>query len=115
MCIRDRLYSAENRFFERLMSDFSLRTVDPHRALLYYIPTWLLAPYSNIVFEKGVAHYRQLVSTLNRTYHSFQEAWRANRSRFIFFLAGDKGACLWPRGPIYISHWGLTTWARPGS
>ena len=105
----DALYHAEQRFFERLMSDYSLRTLDPNKARLFYVPTWLIALYSNTVYDKGVHHFEALVSALSNQSDIFAAAWKTNRSRHLFFLAGDKGACLWPRGPIYLSHWGLTT------
>lgn len=105
---RDALYSAEIVFLERLMVDWSLRTLDPRRALLYYVPTWLLSSFTNIVYEKGVSLYERLVGELQLHDAIFAASWRENRSRHVFFLAGDKGACLWPRGPIYMSHWGLT-------
>ena len=105
----DPLYSAELIFTERLMSDWQLRTLDPKAALLFYTPTWLLALYPNIVYEKGVHHQRNLVAALEARDAIFQAAWRTNRSRHLFFTPGDKGACLWPRGPIYLTHWGLTT------
>lgn len=104
----DPLYSAEVVFLDRLMKDWSVRTLDPHRARLWYVPTWLLSAYTNIVYEKGVQHYHQLVKELEASDPIFAAMWRQNRSRHVFFLAGDKGACLWPRGPIYMSHWGLT-------
>lgn len=106
---QDASYVSELKFFERVMSDFSIRTLDRDRALLYYTPTWLTAQFSNIVYERGVNHYHQLVAALRTHEPSFNASWQANRSRHVFFLSGDKGACLWPRGPIYISHWGLTT------
>ena len=105
----DPLYSSEVVFTDRLMSDYSLRTLDPNRALLFYVPTWLLPTYPNMVYDKGVHHHRNLVAALEEKDAVFQAAWRTNRSRHLFFTPGDKGACLWPRGPIYLTHWGLTT------
>ena len=105
----DPLYTAEQHFFERLMADRTLRTLDPHRARLFYVPTFLLPTHPNTVYATGVSHYHKLVQALSARDATFAKAWRENRSRHIFFLSGDKGACLWPRGPIYISHWGLTT------
>ena len=40
---------AEVVFLDRLMKDWSVRTLDPHRAL-WYVPTWLLSAY-DIVYE----------------------------------------------------------------
>ena len=105
----DALYSAEIHFFERLMTDWTVRTLDPRRASLFYVPTWLLPLYSNTVYDKGVAHQRNLISAVAGESELFAASWRANRSQHVFFLSGDKGACLWQRGPIYLSHWGLTT------
>ena len=108
---KDAAYSSELRFFERLMADFSVRTLKREQARLFYVPTWLTSHYSNTVFEKGVSHYHHLVAALSasRDEAFFNRTWHAHRSRHVFFLSGDKGSCLWPRGPIYISHWGLTT------
>lgn len=105
----DALYSAEIHFFERLMSDFSLRTRDPRRARLFYVPTFLIPIFTNIVYDKGVSHQRNLVAALEARDPLFASAWHHNRSRVVFFMAGDKGACLWQRGPIYLTHFGLTT------
>lgn len=105
----DPLYAAEKQFFERLMADRTLRTLDPKGARLFYVPTFLLPMYPNTVYDKGVGHYHNLVNALTTRDSTFADAWRTNRSRHVFFLSGDKGACLWPRGPIYMTHWGLTT------
>ena len=96
----DALYRAEELFFERLMADPLARTRDPRRALLWYVPTWLVASYSNIVYDKGVHHQRALAAALDAS--PLAAAWRDNRSRHVFFAGGDKGACLWPRGPVYM-------------
>ena len=102
-------YMAESYFTERLMSDFSLRTLDPAKALLFYTPTWVVAEKSNTVYGKGVQHYQSLIDSLAAD-PIFSLAWRANRSRHLFWAGGDFGACMWPRdGPMFMTHWGLTT------
>ena len=79
---------------KRLMSDYSLRTLDPNKARLFYVPTWLIALYSNTVYDKGVHHFEALVSALSNKSDIFAAAWKTNRSRHLFFLAGDKGVQL---------------------
>ena len=59
--VTDPLYMAEVAFTERLMADDRLRTLDPNRAMLFYVPTFLLPLYTNTVYDKGVAHYHNLV------------------------------------------------------
>ena len=108
----DPAYSSEDIFMRRLMSDYSMRTLRRDQALLYYLPSWIIHHYDsgNIVYEKAVDHFNSLVAGMRRADANggFEAMWSSNRSKFVVYMAGDKGACLLPRGPIYMSHWGLT-------
>lgn len=107
----DPLYQAENSFVERLMSDWSLRTLDARRARLFYVPTWAYAVSGNTAVVKTAWHYDALLRSM-RNDSVLGATWAANRSAHVFWFAGDKGACGVPRergaGPIFVSHWGLS-------
>lgn len=102
----DSLYHAEDRFFDRMMSDWDLRTLDVSSARLFYVPTFAYHVLTNIAFSKSIQHFNALVSARNQSV--FNATWSRNQSAHVFWFAGDKGACGVPRGPLFLTHWGLT-------
>lgn len=95
----DPIYHSEFHFAERLMNDWSVRTLDRARASFFYVPTWAYYSINNVAFAN--LQYSRLNRWLD--VHNYAENLR-NR---VFFFTGDKGACHAHRGPIYMSHWGL--------
>mmetsp|Transcript_2690 Transcript_2690/g.7402 ORF Transcript_2690/g.7402 Transcript_2690/m.7402 type:complete len:614 (-) Transcript_2690:218-2059(-) len=105
----DANYQAEVRFLQRLMSDFSVRTLDPKQAKLFYTPTFTYYNVNNVCAGPKCLN-------LESIRRSASEFWGKNPEApfgedHVFFFVGDKGACGMPAGPIYVTHWGLTnTW-----
>lgn len=58
------------------------------QALLYYVPTWIVSVFSNIVYDRGVSLHATLIQALSASDPHFNATWRANRTRHVFFLAG---------------------------
>ena len=106
---REALYFGEDIFFDRMMSDWNIRTLDMRQASLFYVPVWAVHHLNNIAFVKNFYHYQSLVNW-TQTDADFRATWAggANAASHVFWFAGDKGACLLPRGPIFIAHWGLS-------
>lgn len=106
----DPLYAAEAFFLESLMSDPSLRTTDPKKAKLFYVPTHFYFAVNNVGFPD--VHFMQLKQHLK---HWGKNAAAPNGEDHVFFFTNDKGACGAPRGPIYITHFGyMKPWACMG-
>ena len=110
----DPLYQAEEIFLPRALSDWTLRTRVLGRARLFYVPTLLhRRGYGNIMLRRTAVGVQSLISELQSEDPIFNMTWAHNRSRVVFFLTNDKGACMVPRadvglgGPLFITHWGL--------
>ena len=105
----DPIYQAEALFFERMRSDPLLRNRDIASARLYYVPTWSVRLLTNLAYRSNVFHLDRIIRELRHSSVEFNLTWSLNQSAHVFFFGGDKGACLLPRGPTYLTHWGLRT------
>lgn len=103
-------YAAESFFVQRMLSDPRLRTTRLEDARLFYVPTWAVYAQGNIAYHHNRNHLLRLMQWISHNQTS-PELVAASRdtSRLVFFFAGDRGACRLARGPIFITHWGLTT------
>jgi hypothetical protein len=136
----DSIYLAELEFTRRLLDDWRVRTLNPKRASLFYVPAFsTFVPMGNL----GCADYFMdpLVRGLQLGKDRVLFA-STNFSRHVVFLAGDKGACgyrsrhmlrrddgiatlshettSWMESeigrPIFLTHWGLRVpwrWRNP--
>ena len=105
------VYSTEWRFLNYLLRDATVRTFDPEKADLFFVPT--LGSLGRMPGSEGThrcmqsAQLEMLVHHL-RTRHPY---WDRSEGRdHVFFLTGDQGACgLGATGtrPIFITAWGL--------
>ena len=100
-------YAAEYLWTQRLMADWKVRTLHRERARLFYVPTWAVYATANHALLRNRGHWEALVSGLLRD-PDFNQSWAANESAHVFFFGGDWGSCSVRRGPIYLSHFGLT-------
>ena len=104
----DPIYAAEAVFIDSLLRDWSVRTTDPSKATLFFVPSYQYYYDGNLVLPA------QHVQRLRRKLRYWGRG-APNGADHIFFFTGDKGACGCPRGPIYISHFGFTLpWACMG-
>ena len=107
----DPLYAAEVFFLERLMTDGAVRTTDPRKATLFYVPTHLYFAINNVAFAD---HHFYANLKPHLTYWGMNHA-APNGEDHVFFFTNDKGACGAPRGPIYITQFGyLKPWVCMG-
>ena len=107
----DPLYAAEAFFLEKLMSDGAVRTTDPRKATLFYVPTHLYFTVNNVAFADH--HFSENLKP-HLSYWGLNSA-APNGEDHVFFFTNDKGACGAPRGPIYITQFGyLKPWACMG-
>jgi len=98
----DPLYAAEAFFLEKLMSDGAVRTTDPRKATLFYVPTHLYYTINNVAFADH--HFDDNLKP-HLTYWGMNPA-APNGEDHVFFFTNDKGACGAPRGPVYITQFG---------
>ena len=89
----DLVFAAEYIFTQRMLADQRLRTTDPSRARLFYVPTWLYHQLGNQVLHKSAAHFRALVGAMRATDPRFNATWARNVSAHVFPMLSDKGAC----------------------
>ena len=96
----DSLYWAEAVFLQNLLSDWSVRTTDPSKAKLFYVPTMFYYSVNNVaLFDK---------EQLEKIKPHLAQWERNNGTDHVFYLTNDKGACGSEEGPIFITHFGLT-------
>ena len=121
-------YDSELHFYRRLLADERVRTLDAERAHRLFVPTWSYHLWSNMAQEvHDLWTFGRLAAWLD-TQESFRSRLRAGNasnldmSPFVFFFAGDRGACnaaklAWPK-PTFMSHFGLQVpfdcFPRPG-
>ena len=98
----DPLYAAEAFFLEKLMSDGAVRTTDPRKARVFYVPTHIYYAINNVAFAGQ--HFEENLRP-HLTYWGMNPA-APNGEDHVFFFTNDKGACGAPRGPIYITQFG---------
>lgn len=105
------VYSTEWRFLNYLLRDSAVRTLDPEKADLFFVPT--LGSLGRMPGSEGAhrcmqpAHIEMLVHYV-RTHHPYWD--RSGGRDHVFFLTGDQGACgMGSTGtrPIFITAWGL--------
>ena len=108
----DSNYQAEIIFLERLMKDFSVRTLSPEKAKLFYTPT-LAYYYTNNVCPGPQCLDMPAMRRAARYWGASPAA--PHGEDHVYFFTNDKGACGMPQGPVYITHWGLTSsWSCMG-
>ena len=101
----DPIYAAEAVFLERLLQDWSVRTTDPSKASLFFVPAFQYNTDGNLVLASHI------VGRLRRQLRHWGRA-EPNGADHVFFLTGDKGSCGSPPGPVYISHFAFSLpWA----
>ena len=109
----DALYRAEYLFTQRMLEDESLRTRSLDQAQLYYVPTWAVYKLGNTAMRGNAFLFGRIVASLRGASEAFNRSWAASPSMHVFFFGGDKGACTVPRGPLFLTHWGLQVpWSR---
>jgi len=109
----DSNYLAEVSFLDRLMSDWSVRTLDPAKAKLFYTPTFTYYHVNNVCAGPNCLDLPAMRRTASEFWGKSPDA--PNGEDHVYFFVGDKGACGMPQGPIYLTHWGLmTTWECMG-
>ena len=102
----DTLFTAELRFTDTLLRDFTVRTLDPEKADLFLVP--LLSYFNagaNTVCHRGQA---ELALSYVRSRYPFWE--RSGGSDHVFWAPNDMGACGMGQlsvNPIIITHFGL--------
>lgn len=96
----DSLYWGEVAFLQKLLSDWSVRTTDPAKAKLFYVPTMFYYAVNNVALFDSEA--------FDRIRPHLTHWDRNNGTDHVFYLTNDKGACGSVEGPIYITHFGLT-------
>lgn len=89
----DMVFGAELIFTQRMLADTRLRTTDPARARLFYVPTWLYYQLGNQVLHKSATHFNDVVSAMRATDPRFNATWARNVSAHVFPMLSDKGAC----------------------
>ena len=98
----DPIYWSEKAFFDKLLADRRVRTLDPEAATLFVVPTWQYYQYSNV--DEALRSFDEL-----RPHLTHWGKRRPDGRDHVLFFTGDKGACGLPKGgPIYLAHWGLT-------
>lgn len=98
-------YQAEALFVKRLMSDWSVRTLDPKKATLFYTPTYAYYKQNNVCFAPECVNLTVFTKAAT---HWAASPHAPHGEDHVYFFTGDKGTCGMPKGPIYITHWGLT-------
>jgi hypothetical protein len=113
------LYDNEPHFLRKLLAAKCVRTTDPARARLFYVPTFAYALWGNVAND---LHDKWTMGRLAAWLHN-QPAFRgllhstddggmaAALSRLMFFFSGDNGACAaanldGPR-PTFLVNFGL--------
>ena len=104
----DPVFAAEHLFTQRALGDKKLRTLDPRRAKLFFVPIFLYHNLGNQVLKKSGYYHSSLVKILRDVDPLFNHTWSRNTSSHVFFFVNDKGACAVDRGPIFVTYWGLT-------
>jgi hypothetical protein len=100
-----RIYAAQSHFDSHLMHDDFARTLDPTRALLFYVPLFL---NQRVTWGADLATpMRAAVSYVSQTY----PFWNASGGKdHVFFIFGERQTCLVPpeimRASILVGHWG---------
>lgn len=100
----DSNYHAEVLFFKRLMSDFSVRTLDPAKAKLFYTPTFAYFHQNNVCFAPECVDLAVFGQTATH--------WAANPNApkgedHVYFFTGDKVSVamrVWHSVPSLASH-----------
>ena len=100
-----RIYAAQTHFDAHLMHDDVMRTLDPSKALLFYVPLFL-----NQRFTWGAYLHepmRRAVAYVRAAY----PYWNASNGRdHVFFIFGERQTCLVPseilQAAIIVGHWG---------
>lgn len=101
-------YDADYHLLRRLLLDRSARSFKLEDASLFYVPTWAAFSYGNTAVNLYGLVTDLLVAWLRGG--EFRSHWEANRTRYVMYYTGDKGACGVPDyGQIQLAHWGLTT------
>ena len=101
-------YDADYHFLRRLLLDQSAHAPRLSDASLFYLPTWAAFSFGNIADRKFGWVAGRLVEWLRRS-EEVRVHWTANRSRYVMYWTGDRGACGVPDyGSIKLTHWGLT-------
>lgn len=100
-----RIYSAQTHFDAHILHDAYVRTLDPRKAKLFYVPLFLAQRHT---------WGGSVTRSMRRMVHHLQTAypyWNASGGRdHVFFVFGEKLHCAMPpeisQNSIVMSHWG---------
>lgn len=99
-----RIYSSQAHFESRLFHDRFVRTYDPSKASLFYVPTFFLQRYT---WNANIK--RPILKILKYIQETFPY-WHKNQGRdHVWFISGERSTCNIPddiRNSIIVGLWG---------